>query len=102
MYHLPAAEREKNGLNLSAAHIWESFETFHKAYHVFSDGLNPAKGSAVRGLKNHLFFLARRGKIEKEKIKLYNGFFLLQVRLGRDVGGFARLSLCVAVQCRWW
>ncbi|TMS22394.1 hypothetical protein E3U43_012659 [Larimichthys crocea] len=48
LHLLPAAEREKNGLNLSAAHIWESFETFHKAYHMFSDGLNPAKGSAVR------------------------------------------------------
>lgn len=57
---------------------------------MFSDGLNPAKGSAVRGLKNHLFFFARRGKNEKEKIKLNNGFSLLQVRLGRDVGGFCR------------
>lgn len=63
---------------------------------MFSDGLNPAKGSAVRGLKNHLFFLARRGKNEKEKIKLYNGFSLLQVRLCRDMGGFAGLSPCVA------
>lgn len=64
---------------------------------MFSDGLNPAKGSAVRGLKNHLFFFfARRGKNEKENIKLYNGFSLLQVRLGKDVGGFAGLSPCVA------
>lgn len=42
---------------------------------MFSDGLNPAKGSPVRGLqkkklqkKNHLVF-ARKGKNETEKIK---------------------------------
>ena len=58
---------------------------------MFSDGLNPAKGSAVRGLKNHLsffsFFFSPRGeKMRKKKIKLYNGFSLLQVRLGRGCG----------------
>ena len=93
LYLLPAAEREKNGLNLSAAHIWESFETFQKAYHMFSDGLSPAKGSAVRGLKNHLFF-SPGGKKMGKKIKLYNGFSLSQVRLVRDMSALPGLSLC--------
>lgn len=79
---------------------------------MFSDGLNPAKGSAVRVLKNHLFF-ARRGKNEKEKIKLYNGFSLLQVRLGvgmwvgrQSCARFPAPVLwftwkCVCLAC-WW
>lgn len=96
-------EKEKNGLNLSAVHIWESFETFHKAYHMFLDGLNSAKGSAVRDLKKSSFF-ARRGKNENEKIKAGNGFPLLQVWLGRGgwvwrCHGSVRRQGCMSFEC---
>lgn len=76
LHFIPAAEWEENGLNLSAAHIWESFETFHKAYHMFSDGLNPAKGSPVRGLRKKIIFFFSPGgeKMRKRKLNCIMGF----------------------------
>lgn len=46
---------------------------------MFLDGLNPAKGSAVRVLKNYLFLPEGEKKKENEKIKACNSFPLLQV-----------------------
>src|SRR4029434_9759195 len=44
------------GLSPSAAHIWESFETFHKAYHMCSDGQYPPKARLTEVFEKLYFF----------------------------------------------
>lgn len=60
---------------------------------MFSDGLNPAKGSHVTGLRKIIFFSPSRTREKiRRKLKVNNRFYVLAGESkGTDVGGCAGL-----------
>lgn len=69
---------------------------------MFSDGLNPAKGSAVRGLKNRLFFffffsLPGGEKIRTRKLKCIMAFLSCRCDSAGMWVGVRELPCVVAV-----